>query len=236
MQKTAEALKNLLRESIDTTPGQIATFFKTGVGGYAEHDHFIGVRVPTLRKLARSFESLPLDALKLLLTSPINEERFLALIILSHQYKKGSLETKEKIYEFYIQNLNAINNWNLVDASAHLIIGAHLWDKDRRYLMELATSHAMWERRISIVATWYFIKRGDLDWTFKIAALLLKDSHDLIHKSVGWMLREAGVKDLSQLVLFLEIYKSTMPRTMLRYAIEKFPEEQRKSYLIKKPL
>jgi 3-methyladenine DNA glycosylase AlkD len=130
-----------------------------------------------------------------------------------------------------MQNLKCVNNWNLVDTSAHLIIGAHLWDKDRSSLLNLATSEILWERRISIVSTWYFIRKNDLAWTYHIASLLLRDTHDLIHKAAGWMLREAGKRDQPQLVIFLDQHMHAMPRTMLRYAIEKFPDALRKSYL-----
>lgn len=234
MQNNVENIRRLLQESVDSTPDRIAVFFKKGAGGYAEHDQFIGISVPTLRKIAKEFLSLTLDELIHLIRSPINEERLLTLIILTHQYKLSSQEIKEKLYQFYIQNLQHVNNWNLVDGSAHLIVGAHLWDKDRSYLTKLAISKSMWERRIAIVSTWYFIRNSDLEWTFKIALILQNDDHDLIHKAVGWMLREAGKRDCSQLVTFLENYATKMPRTMLRYAIEKFPEPLRKNYLSKR--
>jgi 3-methyladenine DNA glycosylase AlkD len=229
-----EIIRRLLQKSVDSTPDRVAVFFKKGAGGYAEHDQFMGVTVPTLRKIAREFSSIQCDELSLLICSPLNEERLLALIILTYQYKSSSLEIKEKLYKFYIQNLQHVNNWNLVDTSAHLIVGAHLWNKDRSYLTTLAISESIWERRIAIVSTRYFIREGDLEWTFNIASILQKDPQDLIHKAVGWMLREAGKKDQSQLVNFLGNYGSQMPRTMLRYAIEKFPEEQRKAYLLRR--
>ena len=158
----------------------------------------------------------------------------MALFILVEQYKQGVQEVKDQIYQFYLNNLNQVNNWNLVDASAHLIIGAHLHQKNKQSLVVLAQSEILWERRIAIVSTWHFIRNNDLEWTFKIATFLLQDQHDLIHKAVGWMLREAGKKDQNQLIDFLEQYAQKMPRTMLRYAIERFPEPQRKAYLIKK--
>lgn len=227
-------IKDILQNSISISPHKASAFFKTGTGHYAEGDKFIGVTVPNLRKIAKNFMLLTLDDLQALLESKINEERLLALIILSKQYQSESDQGKENFYRFYMQNLKYVNNWNLVDASAHLIIGAHLWDKDRSSLLNLAISEILWERRIAIVATWYFIRKNDLAWTFKIAALLLRDIHDLIHKATGWMLREAGKRDQAELVRYLDQNMPAMPRTMLRYAIEKFPEDIRKSYLMKK--
>lgn len=226
-------IKDILQNSISIPSHKAAAFFKTGVGHYAADDEFIGVTVPNLRKIAKKFMFLTLDDLQVLLESKINEERLLALIILIQKYQTKAAQNKETLYQFYLQNLKYVNNWNLVDTSAHCIIGAHLWDKDRSVLFDLATSKIFWERRIAIVATWYFIRQSDLEWTFNIASLLLCDTHDLIHKAVGWMLREAGKRDQAQLVAFLDQHLYTMPRTMLRYAIEKFPESMRKSYLIK---
>jgi len=224
-------ITSLLKASSTIAHDKRDYFFKTGAGSYAEHDQFIGVPVPTIRTIAKDFLDLSLDEITQLLKSPINEERFLGLIILVHQYQKASDSHKEELYQFYMDNLKHVNNWNLVDASAHLILGAHLCNKNRDILISLSQSDILWERRIAIVATWYFIRKNDLEWTFKIAALLLNDKHDLIHKAVGWMLREAGKKDIQQLINFLNAHAAHMPRTMLRYAIEKFPEQQRKSYL-----
>lgn len=226
-------IKNILHNSISIPSHKATAFFKTGTGQYAEGDQFIGVTVPDLRKIAKQFMFLTLDDLQALLESKINEERLLALIILIQQYQHGTDQARETRYQFYMKNLKHVNNWNLVDASAHLIIGAHLWDKDRNALLALATSDILWERRISIVSTWSFIRKNDLTWTFKIAHLLQGDIHDLIHKAVGWMLREAGKRDQAQLVTFLDEHRCIMPRTMLRYAIEKFPEPMRKSFLMK---
>lgn len=224
-------IKLILKDAISVTPDRGSIFFKTGKGDYAEGDKFIGVTVPALRKIAKDFKDLSFSDLDLLLKSKINEERFFALIILVDQYTKASEQSKEDLYQFYLKNLKYVNNWNLVDYSAHLIVGAHLWEKDRKVLLELASSEVLWERRVAMVATWYFIRQNDLKWTFKIALLLQNDTHDLMHKAVGWMLREAGKRDQMKLIKFLDRYASKMPRTMLRYAIEKFPEEQRKSYL-----
>jgi 3-methyladenine DNA glycosylase AlkD len=208
-------------------------FFKTKSGQYAEHDSFLGISMPNLRKIAKNYSFLSFELLETLLKSALNEERLLALLILIQQYQKADTSIQEKIYEFYLKNLQYVNNWNLVDCSAYLIIGNHLMYRDRSILVELTKSETVWQRRIAIVSTWYFIRNNDLSWTFKIAELLLKDKHDLIHKSVGWMLREAGKRDQTKLIEFLEKKATTMPRTMLRYAIEKLPEYQRKKYLAK---
>ncbi|MDZ5761176.1 DNA alkylation repair protein [Lyticum sinuosum] len=228
MQNTIQIIKKTLNDSIDSTPEKVSIFFKTGIGEYAENDKFIGVTVPTLRKIAKNFVyDCYIEDLDILIRSPINEERLLTLMILIYKYKTSIKEQKEEIYQFYKKNLYYINNWNLVDSSAHLIIGAHLFDKDRSLLEELARSSNLWERRIAIIATLYFIRKYQLKWTFKIAKLLQNDQHDLIHKAVGWMLREAGKKDEIRLVSFLCNYKDKMPKTMLRYAMEKFSTEQK---------
>lgn len=231
---TFKKIKSLLQESVTVPQERAAAFFKTNVGDYAQGDQFIGVKVPTIRIIAKQFAALPLEEILNLLASPINEERLLALFILVNQYKKADTPTKEKLYQFYLNNLKYVNNWNLVDSSAHLIIGAHLFKKNREVLITLAQSPYMWERRIAIVSTWFFIRHHDLEWTFKIATLLLNDTHDLIHKATGWMLREAGERNEMMLIDFLELHAHSMPRTMLRYAIEKFDEEKRKYYLIQK--
>ncbi len=231
MSGSLQTLRSVLHASIDSTPERVCLYFKTGVGDYAEHDQFMGIRAPTLRTIAKAFASLALEDLACLLGSAINEERLLALMILTAQYASASAQHQETLYQFYTCHMSCINNWNLVDASAHLIIGAHLYDRDRRVLETLAASTTIWERRIAIVATWFFIRRGDLVWTFKIAKQLLNDPHDLIHKAAGWMLREAGKRDPAQLVQFLDEHQHSMPRTMLRYAIERFPEVQRTSFL-----
>ncbi|WP_322498211.1 DNA alkylation repair protein [Candidatus Cyrtobacter comes] len=219
-------MRKVLQESIDSTPAKVSIFFKTGPGDYAQHDRFIGITVPTLRKIAKSFLNLAMQDLGLLIQSTINEERLLALIILTGQYNIGTSEQKEEIYQFYRTNIGHINNWNLVDSSAHLIIGAHLFERDRDFLEELAGSQNLWERRAAIVATWYFIRKSELGWTFKIAKLLQNDSHDLIHKAVGWTLREAGKKDEARLIAFLCDHAHQMPKTMLRYAMERLSQKE----------
>jgi 3-methyladenine DNA glycosylase AlkD len=234
MMNNLQTLRAQLQSLITVPQEKNAMFFKTEVGSYAEHDTFIGVNVPALRTLAKEFQHLTRQELQELLASPINEERLLALFILVDQYQKGNTQQKDALYNFYLHNIQYVNNWNLVDASAHLIIGEHLDKADKKLLITLAQSKNLWERRIAIVATWYFIRKNELEWTFKIAKLLLTDTHDLIHKAVGWMLREAGKRNETMLMQFLDKYAAVMPRTMLRYAIEKFPEEQRKDYLMRK--
>ncbi len=177
-------LRDVLHKEATPLAERKAVFFKTAPGAYAEHDQFIGVPTPQLRNIAKINHALPLEIVIELLQSPWNEERLLALFILIARYQKGDTECKEKIYQLYLANIKQINNWNLVDASAHLIVGAHLYQKDKRCLLDLAVSNRLWERRISIVATWYFIRHNEFEWTIKIAELLLNDKHDLIHKSV----------------------------------------------------
>ncbi|MBI5447935.1 MAG: DNA alkylation repair protein [Gammaproteobacteria bacterium] len=206
-------------------------YYKTGPGDYAEHDQFIGVSVPQLRKISKRYRDLPLTLIQELIESPINEERLLALFILIHHYQKGTAQIKQGVYQFYLVNLPYINNWNLVDASAHWIMGAHLLNVDKSILLTLVRSPILWERRIAIVSTWYFIRHHKLEWTLQLADTLLSDSHDLIHKAVGWMLRELGKRDKKQLVHFIKKNIHRMPRTTLRYAIEKFTPSERKFYL-----
>ena len=211
-------------------PAMVARFFKTGVGEYAEHDKFLGVKMAVLRAISKEFCMLSIAELQILLESSFNEKRMLALLILVSQYQAGFLG-QESCYQFYLKNLAKVNNWNLVDASAHWIIGAHLVERDKSMLFKLAQSELMWERRIAIVATWYFIRHDLLEWTIKLAELLRHDRDDLIHKAVGWMLREVGKRDLGILFEFLEKYARTMPRTMLRYSIEKLSVVRRKIYM-----
>lgn len=210
---------------------QQAKFFKTGAGEYAEHDHFMGIRTPDIRKVVRQFWKIPLADISALLASRFNDERLCALLIAVERYQKCKNE-REALYNLYQQQTQHVNNWNLVDSSAHPIVGAYTWERsDFNTLIKLAQSANMWERRIAIVATWHTIKLGESTWTKHIAELLLKDKHDLIHKATGWMLREMGKKDRPALLSFLEQHTLHMPRTMLRYAIEKLPKEERLAYL-----
>ena len=206
-------------------------FFKTGPGEYGEGDIFIGVTVPELRKLAKEYKTITLKEVKQLLHSPIHEKRLLSLFMLIHRYSKGDKPEKKRIYELYLKNTYFINNWDLIDSSAGHIVGAFLFDKSKKPLYNLVKSDNLWERRISIISTFYFIKRNQFSDTLKISKILLPDKEDLIHKAVGWMLREVGKRDISVEENFLKKHYKNMPRTMLRYAIEKFPESKRQRYL-----
>jgi 3-methyladenine DNA glycosylase AlkD len=211
-----------------------ARFFKTGVGEYGEGSRFLGIYTADLQAIAKSFSDLPFAAIQVLLQSDIHEERLVALFILVKQYKMAEPMKRQAIYDFYMDNLQYINNWDLVDDSAHHIVGFHLLESDKTILITLAQSQQLWERRIAMVATLYFIRKHQFDWTIKIATMLVYDTHDLIQKAVGWMLREMGKKDEERLRIFLETYAATMPRTMLRYAIERFPADVRTFYLKQK--
>ena len=206
-------------------------FFKTGPGEYAEGDRFLGLTVPQVRAIAAKHQSLPLVDLEALLASPWHEERLLALITLVRQYAHGTAAQRNAIYRLYRRNTGRINNWDLVDCSAGSIVGAHLAGRDRRVLEQLARSPLLWERRIAIVSTFFYIRHGELRPTLRLAELLLDDEHDLIHKAVGWMLREVGKQDRAALQRFLNAHAPRMPRTMLRYAVERFPERLRQRYL-----
>jgi 3-methyladenine DNA glycosylase AlkD len=219
---------------VQNNPKKNAQFFKTGADQYAAHDQFLGITVPTLRAIAKQYAALPLTEIAHLLASPFNEERFLGLVLLTNRYKKGDASEKGAIYQFYMAHRAQVNNWNLVDCSAHLILGAHVMHGDKEILISLAQSPIMWERRIAMVATWHFGKYHQEAWTIKLAELLLHDQHDLIHKAVGWMLREMGKHNLALLTTFLDTHAPHMPRTMLRYAIEKLPDTERKEYLSRK--
>jgi 3-methyladenine DNA glycosylase AlkD len=209
----------------------LSRFFKTGPGEYGEGDRFIGVKVPMIRKVAREFLALTWAETQALLRSPIHEERLLALIILVGQFTRGDDATRRQIYDLYGANTRHINNWDLVDLSAPQIVGGYLEPRSRRPLHRLAKSRLLWERRISIVATHWFIRQADFGDTLKIAQRLLGDTEDLIHKATGWMLREVGKRDAATLEAFLDEHCRVMPRTMLRYAIERLPEKKRLAYL-----
>jgi 3-methyladenine DNA glycosylase AlkD len=206
-------------------------FFKTGPGDYGEGDIFIGVRVPVLRKLVKDYVDLPVEEINTLLRSPIHEERLLALLLMVRKAAGGNDPLKKSIYKLYLENTRFVNNWDLVDTSAEHIVGAYLSDKSRSVLYRLAESGDLWERRIAIMSTFHFVKRHDFSDTLIISKMLLFDRHDLIHKAVGWMLREIGKRDLRTEENFLKSHYDKMPRTMLRYAIEKFPESKRQRYL-----
>jgi 3-methyladenine DNA glycosylase AlkD len=229
---TAKGIERALRAGADPL---VAThhlrFFKCGPGDYGEGDSFLGVTVPPLRALSKRYKSVEVDEAVALLQSKWHEARLLALMILVHQYERGDDAGREAIYCAYLANTNRINNWDLVDCSAHKIVGAHLRERDRTPLVALAKSESLWERRIAIIATLDFIRRDDFRDTFRIAEMLLSDRHDLIHKATGWMLREAGKRDQSALERFLRKHARVMPRTMLRYAIERFSPGLRAKYM-----
>jgi 3-methyladenine DNA glycosylase AlkD len=209
----------------------LSWFFKTAPGEYGAGDRFIGIRVPVLRKLAREFRSLPLSTTVELLQSPIHEERLLALVILTDAYERAGESGRVAIYRLYLKNLLRVNNWDLIDCSAPRIVGPHLDKRPRKILFRLGRSKNLWRRRVAVLATFYFIRLDDFADALRLAELLLDDEHDLMHKAVGWMLREIGKRDVAVLKRFLDLHAAQMPRTMLRYAIEKFPERERKRYL-----
>ena len=209
----------------------VGRFFKTAPGQYGAGDRFLGISVPVVRKLSASYQDLSLRELAALLKSPWHEERLLALLILVRQYARAEPGRREQIYHLYVNRTRYINNWDLVDCSAEHIVGAHLRSGPRRPLLRLARSRVLWERRIAIIATFHYIKRGDFTDTLRIARLLRDDPHDLIHKAVGWMLREVGKRDRAVEEQFLQLHGKRMPRTMLRYAIERFPPSLRRQYL-----
>ena len=209
-------------------------FFKTGEGQYGEGDVFIGLRVPQSRKVAKQFIDLSLREIEYLLESPIHEHRLVALIILTLQIKRANADKAKDIYELYLRRTDRVNNWDLVDVSCRDIVGRYLFDKSRKPLYDLANSTNMWERRIAIVSTWWFIRELQLDDTFKISKILLHDSEDLIQKAVGWMLREAGKKNEESLIEFLESYASSMPRTMLRYSVERLSISDKSRFMLAK--
>jgi 3-methyladenine DNA glycosylase AlkD len=206
-------------------------FFKTGIGEYGEGDVFIGVTMPVQRTIAKKYLGLNLNKIQELLNSKIHEHRMTGLIILTEKYKKSNERERENIFGFYLKNTKNINNWDLVDVTCPHIIGKFLIDKDKKVLYDFANSKDLWEKRIAIVSTWWFIRNKEIEDALALSEILLNDSHDLIHKAVGWMLREVGKKDIEALKKFLKFHYKNMPRTMLRYSIEKFEEGERKKYL-----
>lgn len=235
MTHTAAMVKQSLQKKSDPAKARVLkTFFKTGKGQYGEGDVFLGITVPQQRIVAKQFAALPLKDISVLLKSPVHEERLTALLILVGQFKKADSKERAAIYEFYLKHAPYVNNWDLVDSSAHHIVGAHIHDHPTLapVLRRLAKSELLWERRIAMVATWHSIQQGQTEPALTIAAQLLKDEHDLMHKAVGWMLREVGKRASRQALLnFLDQHHGVMPRTALRYAIEHLDEPKRRSYL-----
>ncbi len=207
-----------------------AGFFKTGISEYGEGDQFIGVKVPILRCIAKKYDSISLEKIKTLISSDIHEYRFIALVFLINKYRANTKQ-KEQIFNFYVKNCKYINNWDLVDISAPHIFGDYLLDEPRNILYQFAESENLWKKRISVVSCFAFIRKNDFKDILKISKILLRDKHDLIHKAIGWMLREVGKRDIAVLEEFLNTYHQKMPRTCLRYAIERMEESKRKKYL-----
>ena len=234
-----EILKELKRNTKCDKSELLSRFFKTGPGQYGEGDKFLGITVPVSRKIAQKYGDLPLPEISKLLKNEYHEARLVALLVLVHKYKKLSTapkldtEKKKEIVDFYLKHTKYINNWDLVDLSAHYIVGNYLYKNgERKILLKLAKSDSLWERRIAIISTFFFIYQKEGEWTKKIVTMLMKDKHDLIHKACGWMLREVGKRvSEKELTDYLDKYTHKMPRTMLRYAIERLPESKRQYYL-----
>jgi 3-methyladenine DNA glycosylase AlkD len=231
---TAASARKRIRELGDPNDALfLQGYFKTGPGGYGEGDRFLGIRVPVVRRLAKELRDLPLDQIEGLLHDRWHEARLLALVLLGDAYERASPAERGAIFDLYLRNTKWINNWDLVDSSAGRVVGAHLANRPRKLLDRLARSPTLWERRIAIIATQHFIRNGEFDDTIRLAEVLLHDSHDLIHKAVGWMLREVGNRDRATLEAFLDKHAREMPRTMLRYAIEKLPPADRRRFMKK---
>lgn len=230
--KMLKEIRTELKKQADKTDAEfLQRYFKTGKGEYGEGDIFIGVRVPNIRKLARKYRNAPLTVPQQLLKSKIHEERLLALIMLVDKFNKADEANQKLIYEHYLENTQHINNWDLVDVSAGKILGQYLLNRNRQPLRKLLKSRNLWERRIAIMSTSYFINQDDFSDTLNFTEQLLADEEDLVHKAAGWMLREIGKRDRKTEERFLRQHYQNMPRTMLRYAIEKFPQTLRKRYL-----
>ncbi len=234
MEKILNDLKKDLRK-LEKPPKTkiLQRFFKTGLGEYAEGDIFLGLKTDETRGVAKKYQDLSLPDLSQLLSSKIHEERVTAVMILNRQFSKKDLKEKKKIYQFYLANISGINNWDLVDGSAPTIVGGYLAvsGDSREVLYRFTVSEDLWERRIGMMATFFFIRKSQFEDALRIAERLLNDKEDLVHKAVGWMLREIGKKDFAAEERFLKKHYRQMPRTMLRYAIEKFSQEKRQAYL-----
>lgn len=234
---TARDVIEALNLSADKKKAELSKrYFKTGEGQYGHGDKFLGMTVPEIRSVVKESRELPLKEIEKLLASPYHEARLTALLIMVAQFQRAKTEEKRKeLYEFYLKHTACINNWDMVDCSAEHIVGGYLLDKDKTILRKLAKSKSLWERRISIMSTFHFIKKGQAEDTLKLAKMLLRDKEDLIQKATGWMLREVGKRcSKEKLNAFLDTH--TLPRTMLRYAIEHFPEDERQTILKRKPV
>ena len=229
---TAKQIKGRLRRfATKEKASLLQRFFKTGPGQYGEGDRFLGVMVPGIRSVVKEFHDAPLGESVDLLRSPWHEDRLCALLIMVSQFERGDDALRNKVYSLYLRNTRYVNNWDLVDLSAPKIVGPYLDGGSRALLYRLVRSKMLWERRIAVLATFPYIRKGDFDDALALSKILLGDDHDLMHKAVGWMLREVGKKDVSALEAFLKQHHRNMPRTALRYAIERFPEAKRKKYL-----
>lgn len=235
MNNTITFLKNDIKKLANHDRATLSQrYFKTGAGEYGEGDIFVGLTVPQCRTLAKQYKSLILNDTRQLLHSAVHEERLIGLLILVHNFTRSDNTIKKNIYDFYMDNRGQVNNWDLVDLSAGKIVGAYLIDKPKQILFDLAASQNLWDRRIAMISCSHFIAQGQFETALMIAEILLNDKHDLIQKAAGWMLREIGKRDLKVEEKFLNKHYKIMPRTMLRYAIEKFAEPKRQSYLSKK--
>jgi len=229
---TARAVKEAIRREADPERARVARwYFKTGPGEYGEGDRFLGVAAAPLRRIARQFRNLPLSEVDRLLASPWHEDRSAAVLILGQAYGRSDPERQDRIYRLYLSRTDRVNGWDLVDGSAAEVVGRHLRHRSRRPLHQLARSRSLWERRIAIVATKHWIREGEVDETMALAERMVNDPEDLIQKAVGWMLREVGQRDRGALERFLDRHAATMPRTMLRYAVERLPATVRKRYM-----
>ena len=228
----AQEISRLLRRRADPVRAEHSErYFKTGPGEYGEGDRFLGIRVPEIRALVRKCGTVPPESIQALLMSPFHEERLFALLLMVRYFAKGDEQARMALYTLYLENIHYVNNWDLVDSSASHIIGGYLENRDKRILYKLAESPSVWERRIAVIATFQFIKSNQFDDALKLAHLLLEDKADLIHKAVGWLLREVGKRDMDIEKTYLMAHYKMMPRTMLRYAIERFPAQERKKFL-----
>lgn len=229
---TAADIQDRLRSfASEEKARHLSRFFKTGPGQYGEGDAFLGVMVPQTRRVAREFREAPLAVVRKLLRSKWHEERLLAILLLVHKFEHGDDVQRKKIFDLYLANTRHINNWDLVDLSAHRIVGSFLDVGSRSLLYQMARSRSLWERRMSIIATFAYIRKNEFGDALDLARELLSDEEDLIHKATGWVLREVGKKDAVVLEGFLQEHHGRMPRTALRYAIERLPPQQRTSYL-----
>ena len=232
MKVTAKDIsRNLVELGNSTVAEHSQRFFKTGKGEYGEGDKFLGIRVPIIRKQVKKYKDISLEIISNLLKSSYHEVRLFAVLMLVRKFSNGDDREKSKIYSLYMNSTKYVNNWDLVDSSASYIVGAYLADKDKQPIYDMAKSESLWERRISIMSTFHFIRNNDFSDALKISEILIDDREDLIHKAVGWMLREIGNRSLAIEEEYLREHYKKMPRTMLRYSIEKLPKEKRKAYL-----